>query len=98
MNTKKIALITKEEKELGENCKNALEKKGFEVIFAPRDGGKVLEMIREMKPAVVLMEVFMPKLDALGVIREMMKESSRPKLFTVSSVDHSAITDELIRA
>ena len=53
-----------------------------------------------MEPAAVLMEVFMPNLDALGVIQEVMKEDAeaRPKFFTISSVDHSAITDELIRA
>lgn len=42
----------------------------------------------------------MPELDALGVIREVLKEEGeqRPRLFTISSVDHAAITDELIRA
>ena len=100
MNKRKIALITEDEKEFGERCRAALEEKGFEVHFAPRDGRKLLERIREMEPAAVLMEVFMPNLDALGVIQEVMKEDAeaRPKFFTISSVDHSAITDELIRA
>jgi len=100
MNTRKIAVITEEEKEFGERCRSCLEEKGFEVIQSPRDGVELLRMIREKEPSVVLMEIFMPKLDALGVIREVMKqdEETRPKLFTISSVDHSAITDELIRA
>ena len=92
--------MTKEETELDESCKIALEKKGFEVVFAPRDGAVLLEMIRERKPSVVLMEIFMPKLDAFGILREVMKEKEedRPKLFTVSSVDHNAITGALIQA
>ena len=100
MNTRKIALITEEEKEFGERYRSCLEEKGFEVIQSPRDGKELLRMIREKEPSVVLMEVFMPKLDALGVIREVMKQEgeNRPKLFTISSVDHWAITDELIRA
>ncbi len=100
MNNRKIALITEEEKEFGERCKACLEEKGFEVEYAPRNGRELLGKIREEKPAAVLMEVFMPELDALGVIREVLKEEGedRPRLFTISSVDHAAITDELIRA
>ena len=100
MNTRKIALITEQEKEFGEQCGSCLEEKGFEVIVCPKDGVELLRMIREKAPSVVLMEVFMPKLDALGVIREVMKQEGegRPKLFTISAVDHSAITDQLIRA
>ncbi len=100
MKREKIALITEEETGFGEICRAALEEKGFRVLHGPKDGSKLLEEIREKKPAVVLMEVFMPNLDALGVIREVMKEApeEQPKLFTISSVDHAAITGELIRA
>ena len=100
MNNRKIALITEDEKEFGERCRVCLEEKGFEVEYTPRNGKELLRKIREENPAAVLMEVFMPELDALGVIREVLKEEGeqRPRLFTISSVDHAAITDELIRA
>ncbi len=100
MNTRKTALITEEEKEFGEVCKACLEQRGFVVTYVPKNGGDLLQRIREEKPTVVLMDVFMAKLDALGVIREVMaqKEEPKPRFFTISSVDHSVITDELIRA
>ena len=100
MNNRKIALITEDEKEFGERCRVCLEEKGFEVEYAPRNGKELLRKIREENPAAVLMEGFMPELDALGGIREGLKEEGeqRPRLFTISSVDHAAITDELIRA
>ena len=55
MNTRKIALITEQEKEFGEQCRNCLEEKGFEVIQSPRDGVELLRMIRETSPSVVVM-------------------------------------------
>ncbi len=100
MNTKKIVLITEEENDSNECYAAALGKKGFEAVPAPKDGAALLSLILEKKPAAVLMEVFMPGLDALGVIQGVMKSnlSPKPKLFTISSVDYSCVTDELMRA
>lgn len=79
MNNRKIALITEDEKEFGERCRVCLEEKGFEVEYTPRNGKELLRKIREENPAAVLMEVFMPELDALGVIREVLKEEGEQR-------------------
>lgn len=67
MNTKKIVLIPEEENDSSECYATALSKKGFEVVPAPKDGTALLHLIYDKKPVAVLMEVFMPGLDALGV-------------------------------
>ena len=38
----------------------------YEAVYAPKDGDKVCELIRETQPEIVLMEVFMPGRDAIS--------------------------------
>ncbi|MCI8650445.1 MAG: sporulation transcription factor Spo0A [Anaerotruncus sp.] len=67
-------------------CAAFLQKHGFEVLTAPRDGMAVLQLIREAEPAVVLLDVFMPKLDALGVMNTIRESNLRTKpLFMVTA-------------
>ena len=100
MNGKKILLLTSDDDHSSEYFTEALKNRGFEPVPVAKNGIRLLEEIRERKPAAVLMEVFMPGLDALRVLREAAKSSlePRPRFFTISAVDHPAITDELIRS
>ena len=48
-------------------CREALEQKGVEVTVVEKDGNKVLQKMLSVRPQVVLLDAFMPGLDALAV-------------------------------
>lgn len=48
-------------------CREALELKGVEVTVVEKDGLKVLQKMLSVRPQVVLLDAFMPGLDALAV-------------------------------
>ena len=48
-------------------CREALEQKGVEVTVVEKDGIKVLQKMLSVRPQVVLLDAFMPGLDALAV-------------------------------
>ena len=48
-------------------CREALEQKGVEVTVVEKDGLKVLQKMLAVRPQVVLLDAFMPGLDALAV-------------------------------
>ncbi len=50
-----------------EACRGALEQKGVEVSVCERDGEAALRCLLEQRPRAVLLEAFMPGLDALAV-------------------------------
>ena len=52
-----------------------LKSYGFQVQTCPRDGMKVLQCIKKEQPQVVVLEMFMPNLDALEVMGLLKKES-----------------------
>jgi len=59
----------------------------IEVAGAAADGVTALEMIMEKRPDVVLMDLVLPKLDGLGILRLLseMPERERPSVILVSS-------------
>lgn len=71
--------------EYGEHCDALLREKGFSVLNAPRDGLAVAQMIAEQKPDVVLMEVFMAQLDAIGVMENVNQAGVKKPIFIVTS-------------
>ena len=100
MAEKMVVLISDENKEFCAQVSAQLHANGYETLFAPRDGKKVLELIREKKPAVVLLDVFMPRLDAIGVMKG--ARAAQPDLSTVflmmSAFDNGRLGRELLEA
>ena len=92
-------MITKEDKEFERQCEKNLSISDFEVIFVEKDGSKILEQICKYKPDMVLLDVFMQKIDALGVLSELKKSGIRkPVVALMSSIDNTAFHNELISA
>ena len=46
------------------------KKEGFEIVGVAKNGIDALEMIRSKSPDIVLLDILMPKLDGLGVLRK----------------------------
>ncbi len=58
---------------------------GFELIFVTKDGLAVLEKISQIQPDIVLMDIFMPGLDAIGVMNAYEKQATQRSPFVVLS-------------
>ncbi len=72
---------------------------GYQSIYVPKDGRKVLEAINEHSPDLVIMDVFMPRFDALGVMK-MVKESGKqpPTFMVMSGFDNDTLQQEMMSA
>jgi DNA-binding response OmpR family regulator len=55
--------------------KNKLEQNGYQVSTAS-DGAAAMDAIREVKPDLVLLDLIMPKLDGISVLREVKKDDA----------------------
>ncbi|MBP2017369.1 NarL family two-component system response regulator LiaR [Symbiobacterium terraclitae] len=54
----------------------------FEVVGEAADGRKAVEMVRQLKPDVVLMDLMMPELDGLSALRELKGTGARVIILT----------------
>src|ERR687895_984260 len=68
------ALLVEDEENLVRLLRGYLEREGFEVREA-LDGIAALEAVRESKPDVVVLDWMLPKLDGMGVLRELRRFS-----------------------
>jgi adenylate cyclase len=71
----KIVLIVEDEQSMQRALKNKLEHAGYTVLTA-NDGEGAVEALRSSKPDLVLLDLIMPKLDGISVLRQMKGDDS----------------------
>ena len=91
-------LLTGDGSEFGRNCANVLRTYGCDVILVQKDGNAVISKIASDDIDVVVMDVFMSNLDALGVIGELSKGESKPLIMIMSGVDNPRFEHEVLAA
>ncbi len=99
--SKKIRImIVQENNDYAMHCVKFLENYGFDVVSVAKDGSKVIEYIKINKPDIVLMDAFMPKVDALGVLGQLKKENiaQRPVIALLLTGDNPRFESELFSA
>lgn len=68
-------MIAQENDEYSANCAEFLKNYGYDVVCVAKDGSKIVDFIKINSPDIVLMDAFMPKMDALGVLGQLKKEN-----------------------
>ena len=100
MSKKLKIMIVQENNDYALHCVKFLENYGYDVVSVEKDGSRVVEYIKLNTPDVVLMDVFMPKVDALGVLSQLKKEnlSQRPVVALLLTCDNPRFESELLSA
>lgn len=71
--TKKVILIVEDEMELRQLLRSKLEVEGFSVLEA--ENGKIgLETALAKRPDMILLDIIMPIMDGLGMLKELQKD------------------------
>ncbi len=78
---KKCILVVDDESAIQRFICISLRASGYEVITA-NNGNEALEMVDVKKPDLVLLDVFMPGMDGLEVLKKIRTSSSMPVLVT----------------
>ncbi|MCD7889914.1 MAG: sporulation transcription factor Spo0A [Oscillospiraceae bacterium] len=84
--SKKIKiLIGDDSEEYGVRCATALRDAGFFCIMRPKDGNIILEAIKDEAPDVAVMDIWMPNLDAVEIMRKLRKSGQSGTMFVVAT-------------
>ncbi|HIS69732.1 MAG TPA: sporulation transcription factor Spo0A [Candidatus Gallacutalibacter stercoravium] len=100
METRLKVMIAEDRAEFTQEDFAVLQDFGFDTLFCGKDGMQALEMIQAQNPDVVLLDLFMPKLDGIGVMNATLKSTSSPApLFIIlSSFDNPVLEREVMNA
>lgn len=97
MEKKLKVLLADDSTEFSQNCSNILRNYGMEVTICQKDGRILLEEIKIKEPDVVLSDLFMPNLDAIGVMKEVKESNGKVPMFMVmSSFDNPKLESQAL--
>lgn len=84
----KTILVVDDEDGVRESIREVLADEGYRVVDTA-DGSRVLEMIKEERPELVLLDIWMPQVDGIGLLKEI--KSQEPEINVVMVSGHGNI-------
>jgi two-component system OmpR family response regulator len=85
-------LIVEDDTNLRETLKYNLHKEGYEFATAS-DGEQAIEVARKEKPALIILDIMLPKMNGFEVCRTLRKEMTVPILMLTAKADE---TDKIV--
>ena len=99
MKEKVTILIADDNQEFAKTLANYIqEQDDLEVIGLAKDGEEAVDLITNIEPDIVLLDVIMPHLDGIGVLEKinMIKSDKKPTCIMLSAVGQDNITQRAI--
>jgi two-component system response regulator (stage 0 sporulation protein A) len=93
-------LVADNSVEVGQVFSATLKSYGMDVITVSKDGQEVLERINKDLPDVVLMNAFMTRIDAIGILNSIkqLNIEKRPIMIVMSTDNNGTIASQVIEA
>lgn len=98
---KKIRVILADTSEhFGQPCATVMRAQGLDVELVEKDGRKLIERMAALRPDVVIMDFFLPQVDAVGVLQSVrgMHLNTRPVMMVMSAFDNPNLEREAMTA
>ncbi len=100
MNRKISVLLADNSDYFAVPCANVMKAHGLDVMMTDKDGKAVLDALTHRAVDVVMMDLFLPRLDALGVLTELQRlpADRRPRVMVLSGFDNPTLEREVMTA
>lgn len=100
LETNVTVLLADDSENFGIPCATCMRTHGLDVELIEKDGKRVVERIEALEPDVVLLDFFLPRLDAIAVINTVktLNVSKMPLFMVMSGFDNAKLEREAILA
>ena len=89
-------LITEEKSAFGAEELSCFQSHGIALTFCSKDGNAVIETIDHNRPDVVIIDMFMTRTDAIGVLKRYHDTADKPLFIVASSFDSDVLQREIM--
>lgn len=90
-------LIAEDEAIIRLDLKEMLEEMGYEVVGEASDGDQALELARNLKPDLAILDIKMPGLDGIKVAKKISEESICPVII-LTAYSQKSLVEEAVKA
>ena len=84
MTKKKKILVVDDEVDFVDMIKIRLEANGYDVVIA-NNGKEAIDRVRSDKPDAVLLDIMMPEMDGLSVLKQIRSDDERMPVFIITA-------------
>lgn len=91
-------LITDDAAFMRTMVKSVLVKEGFEVAGEASNGNECVQMFKELKPDICLLDITMPQKDGIQAVKEIMEIDPNAKIIMISALGHQNKIIEALEA
>lgn len=99
MENKILAILTAETQELSREDLGLFGKYGIELSICSKDGIELMDQINSLKPRVVVSDLFLKRIDGIGVLRSVVKQTENaPAFIMLSTFDSPVLEQEVINS
>jgi two-component system nitrogen regulation response regulator NtrX len=84
----KTILVVDDEDDVRDSVREVLSDEGYRVLDTA-DGTRVLDMIRTERPELVLLDIWMPQVDGIGLLKEIKSQEPEINVVMVSGLQYS---------
>ena len=99
MENKILAILTAEPQEFSREELAQFDKFGIELSICGKDGIELMERINALKPKIVISDLFLKRIDGIGVLRSVLNQSENVPMFVMlSSFDSPVLEREVINS
>lgn len=93
-------LASEDSTDFSREALDMLSENSMDLSFLPKDGFKIIEIIENSCPDVVIMDLFMPRIDAIGIITTIRKNQriKMPVFIVTSNFSRPTLEKEVISA
>lgn len=78
-------LIAESNEELCDHLRESVRAAGYEVAGTATDGIKAVELLEELKPEVLILDLMLPRLDGMGVLKAVSERQAKPAILVTAS-------------
>lgn len=94
----KILISEDKNKFDNDNKIDIMEAFGFELVFCKKDGREIINKYSMYNTDVILMDLFMPNLDAISVAKTLSKRPNKPTMIIFSNFNNPTVEYEAVNA
>ena len=91
-------LIAEDEEELQEALQEMLEGKGYEIVAVTGNGTRAIELGRDLKPDLALVDYRMPGADGVSVTEALQEYSPSTRIIMLTAYDETSLSIDATRA